>query len=71
MAIMRSCMVWHGTYLLEWAIGDPTHVKTRPEPEALGVGAGRVWFFWLRVFSGRVPEGFADFEFFRGSPKTN
>ena len=61
------CYLLH-MYTLEWAIGDPTHVKTRPEPEGFMVGSGRVGLFKVRVFSGRVPDGVYDFGFFRGSP---
>ena len=56
-------------YLVEWPVGDPNHVKTRPEPEGFRVGSGRVGLFKVRVFSGRVPDGLYDFGFFRGSPK--
>ena len=69
------CLIVHSTGMLKydscigWPTGDPNHVKTRPEPEGLGVGAGRVRDFMVRVFSGRVPDGLYDFEFFRGSPK--
>ena len=63
-------MLWprsHIIYVLEWPIGDPTHVKTRPEPEGFGVGSGQTFygsgffgsgtqrFLWLRVFSG-IPD---------------
>ena len=50
-------MLAESTYLVGWPVGDPNHVKTRPEPEGLGVGSGRVGLFKVRVFSGRVPEG--------------
>ena len=52
-------------------VGSPTHVKTRPEPEGFGVGSGQVRYFMIRVFSGRVPEGFYAFGFFSGIREKN
>ena len=56
-------------YVLEWPIGDPTHVKTRPEPEGFGVGSGQVRHFMIRGFSGRVPEVLYTSGFFGSIPE--
>ena len=44
------CLTVHSTGMLKydscigWPTGDPNQVKTRPEPEGLGVGSGQAFY---------------------------